>query len=76
MLDFDGDFDLDSSDATAFWSIATIRRGDLDGDGLVGAADLAIALGAWGSAGAPADLDLDGTVGAADLAIMLGNWGG
>lgn len=47
---------------------------DLDGDGVVDAADLAILLGAWGSDG-PGDLDCDGTVGAADLAILLGAWG-
>lgn len=46
---------------------------DLDGDGDVGAADLAILLGAWGTPGA--DLDGDGTTGAADLAILLGAWG-
>lgn len=48
--------------------------GDLDNDGAVGAADLAIMLGAWGSAGA-GDLDNDGAVGASDLAILLGLWG-
>jgi hypothetical protein len=49
-------------------------EGDLDGDGAVGAADLAILLGAWGGGG-DADLDGDGTVGAADLAVLLGQWG-
>ena len=49
---------------------------DLDGDGEVGAADLAILLGSWGPCpGCPADLDGDGVVGPADLAIMLGSWG-
>jgi hypothetical protein len=57
--------------------------GDLDGDGSVGPADLAILLGSWGPCGdcgnwphrgCPADLDGDCTVGAADLAILLGNW--
>lgn len=49
---------------------------DLDGDGSVGAADLAILLGSWGPCpGCPADLDGDGVVGAADLAILLGSWG-
>lgn len=47
---------------------------DLNGDGSVGAADLAILLGAWGTDNAAADLDGDGTVGAADLAILLGAW--
>ncbi|MCH7572517.1 MAG: thrombospondin type 3 repeat-containing protein, partial [Planctomycetes bacterium] len=52
---------------------------DLDGDGTVGAADLAILLGNWGPCGdcqdCPADLDGDCTVGAADLAMLLGGWG-
>ena len=47
---------------------------DLDGDGFVGAPDLANLLGAWGGPGA-ADLDGDGVVGAQDLAAMLGAWG-
>ncbi len=50
--------------------------GDLDGDGNIGAADLAILLGSWGPCeGCAADLDGDGTVGPADLAMLLGNWG-
>ncbi|MCA9290751.1 MAG: hypothetical protein KDA25_06460 [Phycisphaerales bacterium] len=50
--------------------------GDLDGDGSVGATDLAILLGGWGSCrNCPADLDGDGAIGPADLAILLGNWG-
>ena len=52
---------------------------DLDGDGMVGPADLAILLGNWGPCGdcgnCPADLDGDCTVGATDLAILLGSWG-
>lgn len=47
---------------------------DLDGDRVVGPADLAILLGAWSSP--KADLDGDGTTGPADLAILLGSWGG
>lgn len=46
---------------------------DLNGDGLVGPADLAILLAAWGGTG-PADLDGNGSVGAEDLAILLGAW--
>jgi hypothetical protein len=48
---------------------------DLDGNGIVNAADLAALLSQWGSAGS-ADLDEDGNVGAADLAILLGAWTG
>lgn len=47
--------------------------GDLNGDGLVGASDLAILLGDWSGSG-PSDLNGDGSVGAADLAILLGAW--
>ena len=48
--------------------------GDLDGNGVVNGADLAILLGAWGTAG-PGDLNNDGVVNGADLAVLLGNWG-
>jgi hypothetical protein len=47
---------------------------DLNHDGTVDAADLAVLLGAWGSTGA-SDLNTDGTVNAADLAVLLGAWG-
>ncbi len=47
--------------------------GDLNGDGVVGPADLAILLGAWGTPG-PGDLNGDGVVGPQDLALLLGNW--
>ncbi|MGA1630611.1 MAG: dockerin type I domain-containing protein, partial [Phycisphaerales bacterium] len=46
---------------------------DLNGDGVVNGADLAILLSAWGGSG-PADLDGDGAVTGADLAILLGAW--
>lgn len=50
---------------------------DLNGDGLVNGADLAIVLGNWGlCAGCPADINGDGVVDGADLAIVLGNWTG
>jgi hypothetical protein len=48
--------------------------GDLNNDGHVNAADLAILLGAWGTSG-PADLNNSGSVDAADLALLLGAWG-
>lgn len=51
------------------------RPADLDGDGAVGSADLALLLGAWGACtGCAADLDGDGIVGSADLATLLGAW--
>lgn len=50
--------------------------GELNGDGDVDAADLALLLGSWGPCDpCPADLDSDGAVGAADLAQLLGSWG-
>lgn len=49
---------------------------DLNGDGVVNAADLAMLLGSWGPCAAcPADLDGDGVVTSADLAALLGSWG-
>jgi len=48
---------------------------DLNGDGVVNGADLALVLGQWGpSKGTCADLNSDGVVNGADLAILLGNW--
>jgi len=49
--------------------------GELNGDGVVDAIDLAILLQAWGAKGGPADLDGSGRVDGADLAVLLGNWG-
>jgi len=49
---------------------------DLNGDGMVNGADLAILLGGWGPcAGCPGDLDGDGDIDGADLATLLGAWG-
>lgn len=48
---------------------------DLDGDGVVGASDLAQLIGDWGQSGSAADFDGDGVVGASDLAQLIGDWG-
>jgi len=48
---------------------------DFDGDGFVGASDLALLIGQWGQVGSAADLDGDGVIGAADLAMLIGDWG-
>jgi hypothetical protein len=49
---------------------------DVNGDGVVNAADLSLVLGAWGAAGGAADVNDDGTVDAADLSLILAAWGG
>ena len=54
---------------------ATDPPGDLDGDGVVGGADLGLLLAAWGSVDPEADLDGSGTVDGGDLGLMLANWG-
>jgi hypothetical protein len=60
----------------AMQAIPAFLPEDLNQDGSVNSADLAILLGAWGSCKAcAADLDGDGTVGAADLSLLLGAWG-
>jgi len=72
--DLDGDADLDRVDLSLLWSRAGWARTDLDGDGLVGGADLATLLGHWGSGDPIADVDGNGLVAGSDLAEMLGNW--
>jgi len=54
--------------------------GDLNGDGMVGSADLDIVRGNWGNTVTPGDLAAgdpsgDGSVGSADLDIVRANWG-
>jgi hypothetical protein len=57
------------------------QESDLDFDGVVGASDISVLLGAWGedpcdnAICCPADLNGDGKVDATDLAILLGDWG-
>ncbi len=62
------------SDLDAIPDACELAFGDLDLDGTVDAADLAIMLNAWGLGGS-ADLNGDGTVGGQDLAILLNHWG-
>ena len=53
-----------------------ICSADLDANGVVDGADLAIVLGAWGACvNCNADIDVNGSVNGADLAIVLGAWG-
>ena len=49
-------------------------RADLNEDGHIDGADLAILLANWGAIG-PTDIDLDGQTGASDLAVLLASWG-
>ena len=49
--------------------------GDLDDDGVVGGADLAVLLGFWSTSDPNVDINGDGIVDGADLAILLGSWG-
>ena len=52
-----------------------IAPADLNGDGAVNAADLALLLNVWGPCvGCGADLNHDATVGAPDLAMLLNAW--
>jgi hypothetical protein len=65
-----------SPEIDAFADVAPIApSADLDGDGIVGPADLAALLAAWGSTDGALDLDGDGTVGSSDLAAVLSAWG-
>ena len=48
--------------------------GDLNSDGMVDAYDLAVVLGAWGSASGVGDLNGDLTVDGTDLSVLLGRW--
>lgn len=65
-----------SPEIDAFADVAPLAASpDLDGDGTVGASDLAILLGAWGGPDAAADLDANGLVEATDLATLLAAWG-
>lgn len=61
--------------ALAWYMTDTGPFGDLNGDDHIDAADLAILLGAWGTAG-PGDLNDSGAVDALDLALLLGAWTG
>jgi len=50
--------------------------GDINGDGVVNAGDLAGLLGSWGATSGPADINGDGIVDAVDLSILISNWNG
>ena len=68
------------NDGKEFWgsdSIVVVPRGDVNGDGVVGAADLAEILTNWGlrkGINRCGDLDGDGFVGASDYTEVLADW--
>ena len=57
-----------------------VALGDLDGDGLVGGADLLILLSDWGpcptSSQCAGDIDENGLVDGNDLLLLLAEWNG
>ncbi|MBX3354629.1 MAG: dockerin type I repeat-containing protein [Phycisphaeraceae bacterium] len=62
--------------STACTFVPPCGAGDVNCDGIVNGADIAIVLGSWGPCvGCAADLNGDGVVNGADIAIVLGNWG-
>jgi hypothetical protein len=72
-------FFTDGSDAVVVAQRPDPCAADLNDDGVVDAADLAVLLGAWGTTvpvGTGADVDWDGDIDGADLAVLLGAWGG
>lgn len=70
---------LDGTEFEACDCVRLVPPGDIDGDGLVGVADLLRLLAQWGQCGptaeCSADYNGDTMVGVVDLLIMLGNWG-
>lgn len=77
--------DFSSGDGLHGWGLTITRAaaevprclaGDLDGDGVVGFADLVALLSAWGACAddCPADLDGDGHVAFADILLLLSDW--
>jgi hypothetical protein len=74
---WDGDGDGTSRVDIGAFEYGASCPGDVDADGVVGIADLAIQLGAFGGSGGPQDGDTnaDGIVDLEDLAALLGAYG-
>ena len=79
---FDPATPFESVSAGRFVSVATLQSqpvscpGDLNGDGVVGGADLALMITTWGPCTAcDADLNGDGDVNGNDLGLMFAAWG-
>ncbi|MCE2884288.1 MAG: hypothetical protein LW806_05230, partial [Planctomycetaceae bacterium] len=65
----------DDKNANGSLDACELARGDLNLDGVINAADLAVMLAFWGVPNPPVgDLDGDGLIGGADLAVLLTNW--
>ncbi len=89
VIEFDADCDEDgvvdfaeivfgsASDSNLNWIPDHCEcLGDFDGDGAVGAADLAALLQDWGASGnSVADLNVDGAVDGDDFSIFMSLWG-
>jgi len=84
VIDAPGDVYLFTRDPMTATAVAPVMIGgvaeeaaDLNADGVVDGADLALVLGAWGACAASceADLNADGVVDGADLGLLLGAWG-
>ncbi len=60
-----------------FWNPNPICLSDVNIDGVVDGADLAIVLGSWGTSGnfGGADINGDGTIDGFDLGSLLASWG-
>ncbi|MCA9284634.1 MAG: CSLREA domain-containing protein [Phycisphaerales bacterium] len=74
-LDGDGNGSVMPDIGAVEVSLAPVKPGDLDGNGVVDGADVGAMLGQWGGAGS-GDLDGNGIVDGADLGLLLANWGG
>ncbi|MFO0827762.1 MAG: PQQ-binding-like beta-propeller repeat protein [Phycisphaerales bacterium] len=61
------------TDIRAYYTEPACAAADLDCDGVVGPQDLAILLGAWGTA--DGDVNGDRTTDSTDLGLLLGAWG-
>ena len=58
---------------TITWQIQS-NPADVNGDGVINGADLAIVLGFWGTDEPGADINQDGIVNGADITSILGSW--
>lgn len=61
--------------AAATVAAADSCQGDINGDGVVDGADLALVIAQWGTPGPDADLDGTGQVDGRDIGYLLARWG-